>query len=137
MHSNDDVPPGFEPIVTSPFIEYLGRFHWLPGTGRFGMHVRPEHANTHGNAHGGFLASIVDVACSRGTRFALGDGSTVSTITMTLDYLEPVDVGRWFEVDTTVDRAGGRTVFTTGRVVVDEKVLAKASVVLARHRPRP
>jgi uncharacterized protein (TIGR00369 family) len=132
----DDAPAGFEPIETSAFIEHLGQLYVKPGTGVFGMRVRPEHTNTHGKAHGGFLATVIDVACSRGTRLALADGSTVSTITMTVDYLGPVDVGDWVDVATSVDRGGGRTVFTSARVTAGERFVAKASVLLARHRPR-
>jgi uncharacterized protein (TIGR00369 family) len=131
-----DVPAGFEPIETSPFIAHLGQLYIAPGPGVFGMWVRPEHANTHGKGHGGFLATVIDVACSRGTRLAVGDGSAVSTISMTLDYLEPVEVGRWMEAVPTIERIGGRTVFTSCRVTVGDTVVARASVILARHRPK-
>ncbi|GAA4537046.1 PaaI family thioesterase [Pseudonocardia xishanensis] len=132
----DEVPAGFEPMEMAPFMTFVGPLYRGPGIGRFGMRVLPEHANTHGKAHGGFLATVVDVAVSRGTRMSLADGSTVSTISMTLDYLEPADIGAWLEIAATVDRVGGRTVFTSARVTVGDLWVAKASAILARHRPR-
>ena len=131
-----DVPDGFAPIETSAFVDLLGPLHFNPETGGYGLRVRPEHANTHGNGHGGFLATMLDVACSRGTRSALADGSAVSTVSMTLNYLEPAPVGGWLDLTSTVDRAGGRTVFTSGVAAVGGLVVAKAAIILARHRPR-
>lgn len=132
----DDVPPGFALIETSAFIQHLGGLYRHPETGVFGMRTLPEHANAHLNAHGGFLATLVDVAVSRGTRLTLGDGSMVSTVTMTLNYLEPVPMGSWVEARPSLDRAGSRTVFTSCEVSVGELLVARATAVLARHRPK-
>ena len=136
MSPDHDVSAGFEPTATAPFMTFVGGLYRGPGIGRYGMWIRSEHANSHGKAHGGYLATVVDVAVSRGTRAFLADGSIVSTISMTLDYLEPADVGSWVEIAASVDRVGGRTVFTSARVTVGDLWVAKASVILARHRPR-
>ncbi|MCE3555603.1 PaaI family thioesterase [Pseudonocardia sp. RS11V-5] len=138
MTAGNGVPEGFELLPTSAFVEHLGGLYHRPdGPGHvFGMRVGPEHANVRGRAHGGFLATAVDVAASRGARAAMADGSGVSTMTMTLDYLAPVDVGDWIELVTSVDRIGGRTVFTTCRVTAGDRLVARGSVILARVRPR-
>jgi uncharacterized protein (TIGR00369 family) len=133
---DDDAPAGFERVATSAFIDYVGALYHRPGTSVFGTRVHAHHTNVHGKAHGGFLATLIDVACSRGTRYALADGTTVSTISMTLDYLNPTEQGSWLDIEMSLDRAGGRTAFTSARVRVGDLLVTKASVILALHRPK-
>jgi uncharacterized protein (TIGR00369 family) len=138
MTDGNGVPEGFVPLPTSAFVEHVGGLYHRPDAPEhtFAMRVGPEHANVRGRAHGGFLATAVDVATSRGARVAMGDGSGVSTVTMTMDYLAPVDVGEWIQLVTTVDRIGGRTVFASCRVTAGDRLVARGSVILSRLRPR-
>ena len=59
-------PPGFEPLFrTSPFLDTVGPlFYRKEPDGGFvvGLRVLPKHANTRGNAHGGLLLTLIDVA---------------------------------------------------------------------------
>ena len=129
---------GFEPLVSSAFVEHLGPiFVRVDEHGpRFRARVAAEHANTGGVAHGGFLAAVVDAAAGHGTRRVLGEPAALRTVSTTLDNLAPVAIGSWIEVTVTVDRAGRRTAFTSCRVHSDGELVARASVVLSRP-PRP
>ena len=125
-------PPGFELVRTSAFAELVGPHYVAPAgsTMRFGAWVGPEHTNTFGGAHGGFIASLVDVAAGRGTRLVLADGRSFRTVLMTTDFTGRAAVGDWLEVEVVIDRAGGRTVFVSCRVRSGDDLVARASVVL-------
>lgn len=126
-------PPGFELVRTSAFAELIGPLY-VAASGsavRFGARVGPEHANTFGGAHGGFIASLVDVAAGRGTRLLLADGRSFRTVSMTTDFTGRAAVGDWLEAEVVLDRAGGRTVFVSCRVRSGDELVARASVVLA------
>ncbi|MET0190055.1 MAG: PaaI family thioesterase [Pseudonocardia sediminis] len=130
-------PAGFEPLHSSAFVEFLGPVYVSVATlgddaPRFRVLVRPVHANTHGHAHGGFLAAVLDAAAGHGIRRILDEPSGLRTITTTLDHLAPVAVGQWAEITVTLDRAGRRTAFASCRIHADDVLVARASVVLSR-----
>ena len=129
-----EAPPGFERLVSSGFVELLGPVFVSTGDGdpRFRVRVRDEHANTHGLAHGGFLAGLLDAAAGHGSRRVLGEPSALRTVSTTIDNLATVAIGQWVEVSVTIDHAGRRTAFTSCRVHADDVLVARASVVLSR-----
>lgn len=49
-----------------PFNQFLGiRIdEWEAGHARISVEVKPEHCNSHGIPHGGFICSLLDVACA-------------------------------------------------------------------------
>ncbi|GAB3098810.1 PaaI family thioesterase [Aestuariicella hydrocarbonica] len=53
-------------VVEPPFNKLLGFqvTEWKNGHVRIDVDAKPEHNNTHGIPHGGFLCSLLDVACS-------------------------------------------------------------------------
>ncbi|MEA5365351.1 PaaI family thioesterase [Amycolatopsis sp., V23-08] len=126
-----ETPPGFELLVSSPFVAQVGPIH-VNDEGVLGVHVRDEHRNVLGTVHGGFLMTLADVAAGRTARRVIGEGAVVQTVSATVDFLSTAAVGSWLEIEATVDRAGRRAVFTTCRVTSGDKTIAKASVVLLR-----
>ncbi|WP_326958716.1 PaaI family thioesterase [Amycolatopsis sp. NBC_01286] len=124
-------PPGFVVLESSPFSGLVGPLH-VNDAGVLGVHVRDEHRNTLGTAHGGFLMTLADIAAGRTARHAIGEGAVVRTVSSTVDFLSAAAVGSWLEVATTVDRVGRRAVFTSCRVTSAGTTVARASFVLLR-----
>lgn len=85
-------PPGFEPFHSSPFLDHLGGVHRATRDRSpvFGIEVRPQHANTMGGAHGGFLMAMVDLATGQGARALLGHDDGYRTLSATTDFLATV-----------------------------------------------
>jgi uncharacterized protein (TIGR00369 family) len=75
--------PPFQAHVGIEFIEAKD------GTSLLRMDWRPELANRKGDVHGGAVATLLDLAISRAIRSGLSDIAGLSTITMTVNYLEP------------------------------------------------
>lgn len=132
-----ECPAGFEPLSSSAFVQFLGPVFVSVGspgdTARsFRARVLDVHTNSHGHAHGGYLAAVLDAAAGHGARRILGERSGLRTVSTTLDHLAPVEVGQWIEITVTIDRAGRRTAFASCRVHVGDTLVARASVVLSR-----
>lgn len=53
-----------EQTLEPPFNKLLGFVveEWEDGHARIGVETKPEHSNSHGLPHGGFLCSLLDVA---------------------------------------------------------------------------
>lgn len=122
------VPEGFQALDASPFTELVGPLY-IDARGAvpvLGIEVLPRHANTHGWAHGGLLATLADVALSRAVRAHLPDGTSMATADLHIAFLDSVVPGSWLEARPTVDRAG-RSIIHASCVVCDgERVVARA-----------
>lgn len=95
------------------------------GYGRVEVEVRPEHVNTCGTLHGGFLFTIADSASANA---ALADGILKTTLNSTFDFLRSsrnpkMLIGEAFEVKK------GRTVCVYDTTVKDDQgvLLAKGT----------
>ncbi len=78
----------------------------------------PEHANTHGNVHGGWIMKLVDEAggmCA--TRHARRPSVTVSIDSMT--FREPVHVGELLELTAEVTWTGRTSMEITVNVIAE------------------
>ncbi|GAB2458722.1 PaaI family thioesterase [Jatrophihabitans fulvus] len=120
-------------LRTTPFLNLVGPLYVDDGAAKptFWLEVTEQHANTMGSAHGGFLATLADVAAARGAHLVAADGRTFRTVSLTMDFLVPAPPGRWVQAVTTVDRIGRRTAFATCRISSGAELVARASAVLA------
>ena len=130
--TNPEQPDG-EQVRSSAFLDLIGPLFvaGAPDRPTFRAVVGEQHRNTFGGAHGGFISALVDVAAGRGTRSIIGDGRSYRTVSMTVDFMAPVDVGSRLDISVEVDHAGHRTVFVTCRVSTDGVAVARAAIVLA------
>ena len=102
-------------LMPAPFWDHLGcvLIGAAPGSATVRLTVRPEHGRSSntgdGSAHGGALASLVDMASSCAVITLLGPDEGRTTIDLNVHYLAPA------RGDLTalarVRRRGGRTVF--------------------------
>ncbi len=132
-----DVRPDPELIfgASLPFARLCGIEALDVQEGRTRLRVRLEerHGNNLGVAHGGLVATLLDVAMGTAARMALGDA--VLTLDMHVSFLA---AGRGtLLAEGRVVRAGGTVVFAEAEArTEDGEVVARASGVMRRVRRR-
>lgn len=128
-----DPPAGLEPVRSSAFLELVGPLYLDPAADLpvYWARVEAQHANTFGAAHGGFVAALVDVVAGRGAQRLLADGRRFQTVSMTLDYPAGARLDDWLCFTVTLDHIARRTAFVACRVTSGDRLVARATVVLA------
>lgn len=124
-------PDGFEQhFRTSPLTA-----PWEPIYSRktetsviLGLHLRKEHCNSRGFAHGGLISALADNAMGLSCGLALG-GTRLVTVSLTVDYLDSGRVGAWLEIEPTFVRAGKTICFAQAFVTADGAPIARANAV--------
>lgn len=100
-----------------------------------GVRVEPRHCNSAGAAHGGFVATLADLALIHAVGVARERAGQpkawLATINLSVDYLGPPREGCWLEVRARVTRLGGRIAFTEGTMLADGEPVARVSAVFA------
>ena len=114
-----------DPAAGRPFYRLLGLRSepGLPaGTSRLRLAGRPELQNSHGDIHGGVVATLLDAAMGVAARSAYAEGQGATTVSMTVNYLEPgrdalVGEGRLVRGGRTLASLEARVVDGAGRTV--------------------
>jgi uncharacterized protein (TIGR00369 family) len=103
-----------------PFYQHLGLELDALADGRSSIRMpfQKHFGNTRGEMHGGAVAALVDAAMSQAVRSTIPLGSSVATITMTLNYMAPA-FGELTCKGTVV--RGGKSVAFAEAEVTDEK----------------
>lgn len=78
-----------------------------------------EHANVNGTVHGGVIATLIDAVMGRAVRAGLEDGQSAATVSMTVTYLKPGQVGEGLEASAEVRKRGGSLVMVEADVTQD------------------
>ena len=94
----------------------------------FGLRVEGKHLNAAGKAQGGLLATLADFAIGRAIEAEDSAGVTVS---LTTDYLGPVDEGDWVEAHTRVEKAGDTLAFADCSLRAGDREVVRARAVFA------
>lgn len=126
-------PSRLREVTSSEFLRLVGPLYLEDAAAdpTFWLRVDERHLNTMGGAHGGFVATLADVAAARGARLLADDGRAFRTVSLTVDFLAPAPRDEWLCAVTTLDRLGGRTAFAACRITAADQLVARASVVLA------
>lgn len=131
-------PPGFEPARFSPgFLDHGGPYFLgaaREGVRVMGLRICPHHINYKDGAHGGVISTFADVALSHAVYDAERPRLAPSTIALQVNYLAAARLGDWLEAEVTIDRLGGRTAYTSGRILCGEEAIATMSGVFAIRR---
>jgi len=107
-----------------------------PGRWRGEVVFEKRAANSLGIIHGGFLASILDIAMGYASVTLLTAGESQRTMEIKINFLEGVPPDRVL-ADGEVLRRGKRTVYCEGSIRTDEGVLvARGSATFAIHTRR-
>ncbi len=124
-------------VPTPPFQDYMGIETVERAGGRTLLRYtfRTEHGNRKGDVHGGVLATIVDLAMSQAIRTLTPDIAGMSTINMTVNYLDTasgnlIARGRTIKVGRTI--AVGEATCET----LDGRVVVQATGAFRMIRPR-
>ena len=127
----DDVAPdGFTEIDAGPFLDHVGPVLASPDGDMLALRVGTHHLNQSGSAHGGLLASLVDSAMGRAVRAESGTDA-VATVSLTTDFLGPVEEGQLIVAHTEVERAGGNLAFVDCSVKVEDREVVRGRAVFA------
>jgi uncharacterized protein (TIGR00369 family) len=140
--TNADLPAGFEPLFrSSPFLDHLGPFFMrkdADGAFVIGLRVLPCHANGRGNAHGGLLMTLCDIALGYRTSTSVDPRPFLTTASVTTDFAGSAKVGDWIEAHVDVQKVGRTLAFANCYVVCDGQRIVHASAiftVLKAERP--
>lgn len=113
------------------FIEFLGFTGADPReTGRegddAGLSVRTtdEHANRSGTVHGGLIATLIDAVMADAVRAGLEDGESCATVSLTITYLSPGEIGADLVASAEVRKRGGSLVLVEADVSSGETAIA-------------
>ena len=127
-----EIPAGFIPFDgQGPFLEDLGPILVLEGAEPpvFGLRVQERHTNHRGTVHGGLLSSFADFALGRAIDADADDGRDRATVSLTVDFLKPVNPGDWIESRTRVERVGSTLAFADCALRVDDREVVRARAV--------
>lgn len=129
----DDIPEGFEPHTRkSPVTEPWEPLYARQADDRLvlAVSVRPEHCNSRGMPHGGFLAAMADNAMGLSLGVALAaarqPAGGLVTVSLTMDYLGSAKLGQWLEFDTDFVKLGRSICFAEATVRADGVPVARA-----------
>ena len=127
-----DVPEGFErhdrkSPMTNPWEPLYRR---LSGdTVVLGLRAAAAHTNSRGFVHGGLISALADNAMGLSCARRLGDGTSLVTVNLTMDFLGSAFTGQWLEFDTVFVKPGGTLCFTQAFVTADGQPCARANAV--------
>jgi uncharacterized protein (TIGR00369 family) len=128
------VPSGYAPVLrSSPFTEHTGmqyfRRHDADGQVHVIQPTVPEHANSGGITHGGFLMTFADNALC--TAIAATTGRAPYTVTLSAEFIGAGEIGPPLESVVEVVRATRTLGFTRGTVTQAGRVLLNYNAVAA------
>jgi uncharacterized protein (TIGR00369 family) len=129
------IPEGFHRVQRpqpNPFNELVGPFY-VRRDGRevsLGIRVEERHTNSRGICHGGFLATMADLALGYACA-AIGGHSSFVTISLTLDYAGSARPGDWLHSEVEVQKTGSRIAFANCYLVANGVRVVRASAIFA------
>ena len=97
-----------------------------------GLWAREPHCNSRGFVHGGLVGALADNAMGLTCATRLGEGASLVTVNLCVDYMGAARIGQWLSFETGFVRLGGALCFTSLMVRADGEVCAKASGVFRR-----
>jgi uncharacterized protein (TIGR00369 family) len=101
------------------------------GSPVLGIRIEERHRNAAGAAHGGCLATLADFALGMAIRADSDGEAKPVTVSLTTDFLGPVNVGDWVEAHTEVERLGGKLAFADCSLKVEDREAVRARAVFA------
>ncbi len=106
-------PGGFQKLIGYEIAE------WDVGHAVLTLDMDTNHANRHGNAHGGILMTLLDAACTRAGAVCpdTGEIRRASTVSMTTNFIRPGQAGMLKAVGTKT--GGGRRIFFATAEIFD------------------
>ncbi len=129
-------PEGFRPHEPgSPYLEHNGPLY---GKGKghdfvIGAYVTEKHVNRSGVAHGGFIATLSDVALAYSCATLTEPPVRGLTVSLTVDFTGTAKLGSWVESRIEIHKDHGMIKFANVYLVTNGKSIARASGVFRRN----
>ena len=107
-----------------------------PGRATLVVAVKPEHVgDTRRPAlHGGVVSALIDTAGGAAAWSALGDSESVSTVDLTVDFLEPARLAGPLRAEAELVRKGNKVCHVRVRVTQDGLLVAEGRAVYNIHK---
>ncbi|MET0546387.1 MAG: PaaI family thioesterase [Caulobacterales bacterium] len=115
--------------INDSFGGRLGQVYADTSTQRLGFYVTEDQSNPVNGCHGGALATFADMqllAIPGEVGGALGHKPTIS---LSVDYFAPIELGSWVEAKVIVERETRSMVFTQAHISVGGRPVARATAI--------
>lgn len=134
----NNIPDGFKLAdFSGGFLETNGPYY-IKQKGRqwlIAQRVEKQHVNYLGIAHGGMLSTLADVALSYQPYVSELPYPSVTTTSLTTNFLLGAKLGDWIVGDAVIDRLSKRTAHVHGSITCGGEVLLTMSGVFGIYRP--
>ena len=132
MMETETLPAGFDrhyrqSPLTDPWEPLYSRK--TEGAVVLGLEAGQAHTNSRGFVHGGLISALADNAMGLSCGRRLGDGASLVTVNLTLDFLGAARIGQWLEFDTIFVKPGATLCFAQAFVTADGEPCARANAV--------
>jgi uncharacterized protein (TIGR00369 family) len=125
-----DIPAGFEPhFRKSPFTD-----PWEPLYSKrtekgvtMGLRLDKPHTNSRGLIHGGLIASLADNSMGYSCAQAMGETSSLVTISLAVDFIGSAQLGQWLAVESEAIKTGSTICFAQSLIKADDAIIARAN----------
>jgi uncharacterized protein (TIGR00369 family) len=136
-----DLPEGFarhyrRSPVTDPWEPLYSRVDET-GAVRLALRIDRPHTNSRGFVHGGLISALADNAMGLTCARTLGEGASLVTVGLAVDFIGSGQIGQWLEVAPRLIRPGSTLCFTDALVTADGAPCARANAtfrIIARPR---
>ena len=135
----------FDPKDVLQIMEELSPFNRLlgikgeklePGCAVLRLPVKPEFVGDprRGALHGGVVSALIDTAGGAAAWSALAKGESVSTVDLSVDFLEPASLAAPLIAVAELVRKGNRVCHVRVAVTQGDKLVAEGRAVFSIHR---
>ncbi len=132
MSAPADPPTGFERhFRRSPVTDAWEPLWSKRDEGRFviALRVAEAHCNARAMLHGGVLSALCDNAMGIACALAIGDGTSLVTIHLSVDFLGAVRAGQWVEIAAEPTQPGRTIAFASAEVAADGAPVGRATAL--------
>jgi uncharacterized protein (TIGR00369 family) len=143
MLEEKELPPeaGFKQLIGAElgFYGLIGPHYVriMDGVPVMGFRVGRRHLNPSGVCHGGALAAFADYQAVAVRHMAALNAHMTPTITLSIDFIVPVQLGEWVELHSRLLRRTGTMLFSDGDMVVGGVTVARVDAIFKIGRARP
>ena len=126
------IPEFFQPLFrSSPFLDLLGPIYNKKSEKglTIGFRAEEKHCNARNLVHGGVFSSLADIALGYNAAFSGENPVPMVTASLSIDFVGSAKLGEWIEIETDVQKVGGKMAFANCYFIVNSKRIARASAV--------
>lgn len=136
MKRTHELPEGFHPVQRprrNPFNELVGPFYERRRGDEvsLGLRIEERHLNSRGICHGGFLATLADLALGYAMLAASNGHTNFVTVHLSVDYVDAAREGDWVESQVAIQRIASRLAFANCYLLSGERRIVRASAIFA------